>query len=159
MDYQKQGIDFLEKRGVTITVKFLRNDRYFPGDKQARDIYRVTFNRSGKEYSFTFGQSIVASGVWEQPGGPHKGRFNELPEGEYMAYGWRKVKRTAPTAYDVLSIIEARDPGLFEDFCNEYGYDVDSRSAYQTYEAVRDQYLHLRKMFSEEELEEMMEIQ
>ncbi len=64
-----------------------------------------------------------------------------------------------PSAYDILACLTKYDPGLFEDFCADYGYDEDSRKGYNIYEAVRNEYLNLAKLFTDSELEEMQEIQ
>lgn len=40
------------------------------------------------------------------------------------------------TPYDVLACLTKGDVGSFEDFCADYGYDEDSRTAERTYEAV-----------------------
>lgn len=65
---------------------------------------------------------------------------------------------TEPTAYDVLSCLTKNDPGTFEDFCSEFGYDNDSISALRTYEGVRDEYLNVAGLFNETELESLQEI-
>lgn len=59
-----------------------------------------------------------------------------------------------PTAYDVLASIEKYDVGSFEDFCNEFGYDMfddetGRRNAdnYKIYKAVCREYKHVIDMF------------
>lgn len=64
-----------------------------------------------------------------------------------------------PTAYSVLACITKHDPELFEDFCDEYGYDKDSIKAKETYEAVREEWVYVNKLFTDEEIEELQEIQ
>jgi hypothetical protein len=126
-EYDQQAIDFLNKTGATIDVKFSHSGKHFDGDKEDRGIYKVTISRNKREYSFQFGQSIINSG--------------------------------APSFYDILSCLTKYDPGLFEDFCSEMGYDTDSKKAEKTYNAVRDEYLNMAKLFSDDELEAMQEIQ
>jgi len=63
-----------------------------------------------------------------------------------------------PNAYDILSCLTKYDVGSFEDFCSEFGYDVDSRSAEKIYKAVVKEYEGLSMLYSDEELEEMSEI-
>lgn len=65
----------------------------------------------------------------------------------------------APTAYDVLASIEKYEVTTFEDFCSNYGYDIDSRKAYKTYKAVKREWENVKKLFSEEQLELLREIQ
>jgi hypothetical protein len=132
MDYQKQGEDFLKQTGVKMSVKFLENGPYFDDDKANRDIYRVTFSRSGKRFSFRFGQSLRDS---------------------------TGIGGTPPTAYDVLSCIEKHDYGTFGDFCMDCGYDQDSRKALKTYRAVLKQWKQVEAFFTSKELEALQEIQ
>lgn len=65
---------------------------------------------------------------------------------------------TRPTAYDVLACLQKYDPRTFEDFCMEFGYDTDSRKAEKIYNAVREEYMNIAMLWSEEEIEELAEI-
>lgn len=72
-----------------------------------------------------------------------------------------KQKGTAPDAYSVLSCIssEAHAPGTFAEFCDEYGYDQDSRKAEKTFKACDKLARRIRAFFCPEELEALQEIQ
>lgn len=65
---------------------------------------------------------------------------------------------TSPTAYDVLASIQKSDPGTFEDFCGDFGYDTDSRKGEKIYKAVADEYKNVSRLFTETELAELMNI-
>lgn len=65
----------------------------------------------------------------------------------------------APTAYDVLASLTKYDPGTFENFCGEYGYEEDSRSAYKTYKAVMKEWKNIELLFTPEQIELLQEIQ
>lgn len=65
----------------------------------------------------------------------------------------------APSAYSVLACITKYDPGTFEQFCGDYGYDTDSRKAEKTYKAVVEEWQNIRTLFTPEELEKLQEIQ
>lgn len=54
-----------------------------------------------------------------------------------------------PTYYDVLAAFTKYDPYSFEDFCADYGYDPDSRRAYQTYKAVKKEYEAVERLFGD----------
>jgi hypothetical protein len=127
-DYQKQAEDFIAKVGATMKVDYLKNDYHFDGDKETRDIYRIMLKREGRRYSFNFGQSIVNS------------RTN-----------------TAPTAYDVLACLTTYDPGTFENFCSDFGYDEDSRKAEKVYKAVCKEWAGVERLFGDV-IEELAEI-
>lgn len=63
-----------------------------------------------------------------------------------------------PTMYDVLSCLEKYAHPTFEDFCSEYGYDTDSRTAERTYKAVQREYKGVERLFSDI-MDELREIQ
>lgn len=62
-----------------------------------------------------------------------------------------------PTMYDVLSCVQKYDCGTFENFCAEYGYNDDSRTAERTYKACCKEYASMERLFSDcmEELQEI----
>ena len=121
-DYQAQGENFLKKTGTKMTVKFVKYGPHFPGEKESRDIFLVTFARSGRKKSILFGQSINNStGDGEKP----------------------------PTAYDVLACIIKSDPYDFHAFCNEYGYDDDSRKAMSMFKAVEREWKKVNLLFGD----------
>lgn len=64
-----------------------------------------------------------------------------------------------PTAYDVICCLTKNDPGTFEDFCSDFGYDNDSRKAHKTYKAVVKEWEKVSGFFTEDELNQLMEIQ
>lgn len=64
-----------------------------------------------------------------------------------------------PTMYDVLTCLTKYDPREFTDFCSEYGYNEDSRTAERTYKAVVKEFKAMQRLFSPEILEQMQEIQ
>lgn len=65
---------------------------------------------------------------------------------------------TAPTPYDVLSVLTKYDVGTFENFCSDFGYDTDSRKAEKLYKAVLKEWDNVRKLFTDEELNQLQEI-
>lgn len=64
-----------------------------------------------------------------------------------------------PTAYDVLTCLTKYDPGTFENFCADFGYDTDSRKAERTYKACRKEWKQVAKLFTADQLELLQEIQ
>lgn len=63
-----------------------------------------------------------------------------------------------PSAYSILACLIKNDPGDFENFCGEYGYDSDSRKAYTTYENVNEEWEGIKGLFTDEEIEQLSEI-
>lgn len=62
-----------------------------------------------------------------------------------------------PTMYDVLTCLTKYDVGTFENFCSEFGYDTDSRTAERTYKAVCKEYAAVERLFGDI-LDELQEI-
>jgi len=174
-DYEKQGTDFLQKTGVGLIVEFAENGKNFDTDKETRDNYKVTLKRGRHSYSFRFGQSIARSAKVKdklsgreytlsgKSAGQHSYRYlapAKFPrrKGDFSS-DFKFIEGTKPTAYDILCCLTKNDPGTFDDFCSDFGYDSDSRKAKKTYKAVRNEYLEVCRLFSESEREEMAEIQ
>ena len=158
-DYQAQGTDFLKKTDVTMDVKFLRYDFHFDGDKAKRDIYEIVFKRGKRSFKFNFGQSINASGKWFMYGQKNAG-ISHADKRPIPAFDWDKNKSYAiPSAYDVLTCLSKDDPGTFKDFCGNFGYDEDSRTAERTYKAVCDEWQNVKTIWTDSEIEKLQEIQ
>lgn len=62
-----------------------------------------------------------------------------------------------PSLYDVLACMTKNDPGNFDDFCGDYGYDNDSRTAERTYKAVCREFEAVDRLFSDM-IDELQEI-
>lgn len=63
-----------------------------------------------------------------------------------------------PTLYDILACLQKYDVGSFEDFCSEFGYNEDSRTAERTYKAVCKEFKAVDRLFNDV-IEELQEIQ
>lgn len=63
-----------------------------------------------------------------------------------------------PTLYDVLACLQKYEVGTFEDFCGQFGYDEDSRSAEKIYKGVVKEFENMERLFNVEELELLQEI-
>lgn len=131
-DYQKQAIDFLNATNTALIVTF----KYYGTmplweDNTNRDVFSCVLKNDLHKFRFTFGQS----------------------QNDSTGNGDNK-----PTAYDVLSCLTKYDPGTFENFCGDFGYDIDSRKAYKTYKAVMKEWKNIELLFTPEQLEQLAEI-
>lgn len=56
-----------------------------------------------------------------------------------------------PDLYDVLACLMKREPGSYEDFCHEFGYDPDEDAlwAKPTWRACTNEYEHVRELFGD----------
>lgn len=164
-EYEKQAQDFAKKYGLTMQTNYLG---HYPRlhDTWVTANYRVTLFREGKKpYGFDFSTSVNDS--WyhfddkrkKRPGLPSGIDIDKFFE-KYRETGhqqWATQCKNAPTLYDVLAAITKCDPGTFDDFCSNFGYDQDSRGAYNIYLEVQREWKEVERMFGDclEELEEI----
>jgi hypothetical protein len=147
-NYNKQADDFLQKVGATIEIKLLGHFRYFDGDKESRDVYEITIKRGDrKPWVFSFGQSIANS----KPSIDKKREKWADNDGRMISsmLAKKEFPYKPPTAYDVLACITKHDPGIFEDFCGDYGYDEDSRKAEKMYFDVQREAKECKRVFGD----------
>lgn len=173
-NYEKQAIDFMTAVGARMEVEFLENGFHFEGDKEKRDIYQITLiNAHGREFKFRFGNSLNDSGFYYTKGVKKTdidrtllGASNSVAK--IKAKDWDFLNNgksdkihypVAPNSYSVLACLTKYDPGTFENFCHEFGYDTDSRKALKTYKAVQNEWLNIERLFTESEIELLREIQ
>jgi len=166
--YEITANEFLAKTKTSLKVEFLKHGKHFTDDKDSRDIYKVSLTRGQRNYTFDFGQSInnsqyfqdkhIKSRTYTTSGAARTGNY-KITNLDYVKEFCTLIKGTEPTAYDVLVSITKYDPGTFEDFCSEFEYDTDSKKAEKTYNAVKDGYMSVCALFSDDELNELQEIQ
>lgn len=132
-DYQKQANDFLSSGDAKIKINFVGcevNQTW--GDNIPRNKYNVTISTSKGRMRFHFWDSIANM-------------------------------NGAPSAYDVLACLTKYDPGTMYDFFNEMGYEIksskDNSRFTRLYKAVVKEYQSLCKIFTEEQIETLREIQ
>lgn len=169
--YEQQALDFLQSTNTTFKAEFLKYGKHFDDDKEDRDIYSITLTRGQRSFTFNFGQSLNDSGFYYTVGSNKimldrkelnrkdlktsiKMRNNSfIPTLDKIHYP------VTPSAYDVLACLTKYDPGTFENFCSEFGYDTDSRKAEKTYKAVVDEWKNIQALFTDSEIEQLQEIQ
>ena len=134
-EYIKQAQDFLKSCNATMQISYTGME--------------LNSNWRDKELRNTYFATITT------PRGTMKVKF------------WDSIYNTErgikPTEYDILACLEKYDVGTFEDFTNEFGYDIsepdDLRCAKRIYKAVTHEYNDLCRCFTEEQLESLREIQ
>lgn len=70
----------------------------------------------------------------------------------------QKKEIVSPSLYSVLACLTKYDPGTFEDFCGDFGYDTDSLSALRTFKAVTKEWKAVENVFGDV-IDELQEIQ
>ena len=129
MNYEEQVNNFLRDTGAKIKIRFLKKDKYFHDDKEARNIYTFTISRGGRKYIGKFGDSIA-----------------NTKEG------------LKPTEYDILACLSKYEPEeTLNDFMLAYGYE-DEKTAKKIYDEARKEYQGIKELFNDKELEKLQEI-
>lgn len=133
-EYLELAENFCKKHGVAYKIE--RSDNFKPITDGLG--YRVTLKRyvdgKQKQYSFNFSDSV-----------------------------YNMQNKLQPTIYDILACLEKYEVGDFEDFCQEYGYEIYddfgriNKAVKKTYNAVIKEYYNVRRMFDDcmEELQEI----
>lgn len=154
-DYEKQAEDFLKSCNATLTTEKLGTFPYFDDEETPRDVYLITIVREGKDpWKFRFGQSLRHSqSGWEK----EYQKLQQMGEPLYKILKAKKGWVQSPSAYTVLASIEKYDVGTFEDFCSNFGYDMDSRKAEKTYFAVQKEASECQRVFGDV-IEQLQEI-
>lgn len=141
--YQQEAIDFLKRNHIEMKITFrdVKANQLW-GETQLRNCYYIYIE-------------------------------NEI-SGEYMsALFWGSIYNRehylTPTEYDVLACLTKYDPGNYEDFCSEFGYETETENefgrltrnpnAYKIWEACCREWEKVKRVFDEGEiLEELREI-
>ncbi len=133
-EYQVHALQFLRDTGTRLSIVKAVPQRaplWHKASDGAHGIhYSVTLENKRGAYTFDFWDSIAS-----------------------------KANGTTPNAYDVLACLAIIDPAeTFADFCDAYGYDTDSITARDTYEAVKEQSENLHRLFTRKQREALADI-
>lgn len=168
--YLNKAIDFCIETGTMFKVKYLRAGKHFADDDSIRDIYEITITRGQRSFTTEFGQSLNRSGKYiVVDRGEHKfyDKEDAVKYCRSMGLSAKAIEEnpdfSRPNEYDFFATITKSDPGDFQEFCNEMGYDERPLSEYhkvmKIYEAVKREWNEIRALYSDEEIEKMYEIQ
>jgi hypothetical protein len=181
-EYKEQALKFLELTNTTFKAEYLKTDKYFSDDTEERDIYQCTLTRGERSYTFNFGQSLNESGLllYHSDGTRTRHKGFKVPENlrkKYISdpikgiatikrwFKWEhfnlsglKVRFSKPGPYDILACLQKYDPGTFKDFCQEYGYNEDSRTAERVYKGVVEEWQNLERLYPDDEIRALQEV-
>ena len=150
-EYIKQATEFLQKTHAKMKIEYVGlavNKEW--KEKQKRCLYEITLTSPRGFMIFDFWDSIRNTEIRTMPFDAYNVQANK----ELAA----KKKAAVPSVYDVLACLQKCDLGTFENFCSDYGYDDDSRTAMRVYLAVQNEYTQLARLFTPEQMEELAEI-
>jgi len=176
-DYQKQAADFLAAHGLTFSAVLIGSDcpRFCEDAAKGKDMgqvntyprrthihgkhYRCTFNRDPKANVSPSMQRHLIIDFWNSYADEEFNYLREHPrDWSPASLKLRKQPKRTPTAYDVLACVEKYEPERFEDWASSFGYDTDSRRAFETWQAAMDEWRKVSRFFTAEELEQLQEI-
>lgn len=128
MNYLKQAQEFATKNGLKMTIV---------GEPE----YKKHFD-SDKQSRYVF-----------------KVKLSRLGKSYTFNFG-QSIRAGAeePSLYDVLTCLQKWEVGTFQNFCGEFGYDEDSRTAERIYKSVCKEFANVERLFSDI-IEELQEIQ
>lgn len=166
-EYIQQATDFLQKANATMKIEYVGlavNKEW--KEKEKRCLYEITLTSPLGSMYFDFWDSIRNTEIKVMTLKTYAEKkyqisFDDLTYTETMQAKKElaaKKKAAIPSAYDVLACLTKYDPGTFEDFCYEFGYDEDSRTAERIYFAVQKEYTQVSRLFTSEQMEELAEI-
>jgi len=141
--------DFVEDEANKLKISF---------EQQAKDYNDEINKKFAKEYARSAGLYVNVSnesGMFIQCiKKAIERKLNELKENEVLSKDLPLTQTPIePTIYDVLSCLQKYPVGDFEEFCDDFGYDQDSREAERIHKGVLKEYEGISNLFSEEELE------
>ena len=147
--YNTQASNFLDSAKIRIIKTHTWTRLYFPTDTQVRDCYSIRVERIDapqKYFTFDFGDSIYNTELrsWINPDREKRDKIKD----------W-------PTTYSILSTLsaESNQYNTLQDFCDNMGYDTDSRKALDTYLACQEMATKINNFFTPSELDTLREIQ
>lgn len=159
-DYTTHAKGLLDAMGVTMETVLIGSDcpmfcpekgkpgamKYPRRDHIHGKHYQVTLSRSGKAVTFDY---------WNSYRDEENGVLGE-PKNRKRTFTFAKKPRI--TAYDLLACITKNEPGPFDNFCSEYGYNGDSIKELETYRAVCEEWRKVAGFFTREEIEQLQEV-
>lgn len=141
--YETEARDFMTRNNIKMSIMFKdREANRLWRDNAKRNCYSVYIRNtnSGEAMHVTFWDSI-----------------------------YNTTHNITPTCYDILACLTKYDPGDYEDFCSEFGYETETENefgrltrnpnTYKIWEACCHEWEKVKRVFDEGEiLEELREI-
>lgn len=133
-EYEDTAINFLKKHNITLKVIY--DGKRVPNwDSKEHNTFNCILSTNKGSMSFNFYDSIVNT---------------------------NKAKIVYPSSYDILSCLQTYDVGTMDEFMAEFGYEIksakDMTNFIDTYNAVVKEYNDLKRCLTEEQMEELSEI-
>lgn len=128
-DYEKNAIELAKKYSIEKKILDVECKKYFPDDREKRDVYTIKLSSPFYSYTFTYGDSIV-----------------NTRENKKFSNKIQKV----PSFYDIFACVQKYEVSDdIDDFISEYGYTVDYgiKNLIDLHNAVKLEYKNFSKLF------------
>lgn len=170
-EYQQQALDFLEKCNATIDIEFVGTEvNQNWNDDSKRNKYRFTITTPRGKMSGDFWDSIRNTEIILMTPELYCRKYYGWHYDGLMMHEKAKMRnelkalkaKAVPTAYCILACLTKYEVGTMNDFFHEFGYEVhdadDIFCFLNTYNAVVKEYRDLCRIFTEEQMELLREI-
>lgn len=148
-------LSYSEKIKVSEFKKHDKNSKALLNKKKATDIYNEFVRDNSNKHSRL---NILSLSEWiDKLEGAIIRKAAEI-KNKNFGKGIQAKEIIYPTAYDILTCLTKYDVGTFENFCGDFGYDTDSRSAERIYKSVCEEWKAVDRLFSDV-IDELQEIQ
>jgi hypothetical protein len=163
-EYDIQAAKFVESTGITIDKVYTGHRKHFEGDTQQRSCWNIVVIAKGrKSFSFDFGNSLVDSYKAVSREGKHmmQGNFGFADPSKGPLPSCIRLNKKAPSDYSLLACIssDSYETEGFEYWCDNFGYDIDSRKALDLYLRCEKISNDIGRFFTSDELDQLREIQ
>ena len=176
-EYDIQAETFVKETNLNIKKIYTGHRFYFPGDKERRACFTIIVIRGNKSITFDYGNSIFKSYMiknWDNEKVISRKAYRPLNQRDLALkevnedlkrlgpgrYKLLTESETAPSDYTILATMamESQCPDTFEDFCSDYGYDLDSITARDIFLKSLKIASDIKRLFNDEELDLLREI-
>ena len=130
-DYEKNAFELAEKYNIEKKILHKEFIKYFPGDKEERDVYTIRLTSPFYSYVFTFGDSIANTN-------------------KNLNIGFNGMSIKTPSFYDLFACTQKYEvPEDIDEFCQEFGYTADygKKNLIKLHEAVKEEYKNFSSLF------------
>lgn len=171
-EYQQQALNFLKACNSTMEIEFLCTDvNQNWNDDSKRNKYRFTITTPKGKMSGDFWDSIHNTEITLMTPEDYCKKYYRCHYESLMRHEQAKLRnnlkelkaKAVPTSYCILACLQKYDVGTMNDFFHEFGYEVHSAddmfTFMNTYNAVVKEYRDLCRIFTEEQMEMLREIQ
>lgn len=177
-NYNEKAIQFLTDTATTFSIEKAvpQKKPNWSKDREKHGInYSVTLKNKNGSYTFDFWDSIANAekiGAYELLLKCFSMHNPEAIQAERILEKYKLdtptvlnkdrirdlITELTPKEYDVLACLDVVYDDCFEDFCASMGYDNDSITAQNIYNACLKQDSMLRRMFTHEQIEQLQDI-